>query len=361
VIDLGQLKKVTADPTTKTVTAQGGALWADVNKAAAKFGLAVVGGTVSNTGVGGLTLQGGYGFLTPQHGLALDNLISAQVIIADGRQLTASSEVNADLFWAVRGAGQCIGVVVEFTFKAHPQPHNVWTGKITFAADKLPAIIESLNLSLKHPKGKAASMCLLARPPDAASAVVTTVVFYNGSEEEGRRHFARLLQVDAISCDMEMRPYQQTNTMLDSALPAGGRKMVVGLLLAPPIRPEFASQVMAEVKHKLEMEPDMGQTSIEVDYFDLSKVCRVPVSQTAFPSRRMILNAAILLQWSDPKKDSELDAWARGIQNMFDEELTRAGYEPSTLVSNFLSYSEGKPDFDETKAKGHQQDTYSCC
>ncbi|KAF7597048.1 hypothetical protein BBP40_010522 [Aspergillus hancockii] len=338
VIDLSQLKDVTVDPIARTVTAQGGALWADVDKAAAEFDLAVVGGTVSHTGVGGLTLRGGYGYLTPQYGLVIDNLIAAKVIIADGRELLASSEVNSDLFWAIRGAGQCIGVVVEFIFSAHPQPHCVWAGTITFLADKLPAIVESLNLSMKHPEGKAASQCMLAQSPDGAGTVVTTVVFFNGSEAEGRRHFARLLRLEAISCDMKMRPYKETNTMLDSA--AGGRKSIVGLLIAPIIRSKFASQVMNEFKRQLEIEPDMGSTCIEIDYFDMSRICQVPVTRTAFPSRRMNLNAAILLQWSDPKKDSELSLWARSIQSMSNEELTRAGYEPDMLVSNFFGYTE---------------------
>ncbi|KAE8144540.1 hypothetical protein BDV25DRAFT_134576 [Aspergillus avenaceus] len=338
VIDLGRLKKVTVDPTDKTVTVQGGALWADVDKAAAQFDLAVVGGTVSHTGVGGLTLRGGYGFLTPEYGLAIDNLIAAKVVTADGQQLTATDEVNTDLFWAIKGAGQCIGVVVEFMFKAHPQPHYVWTGMITFAADKLPAIIDSLNGALRHPEGKASAQCVLARSPDGA--VVTTVVFFNGSEEAGKRHFSRLLEIEAIDYGMKARAYEETNTMLDPVLPVGGRKSIVGLLLAPPIRPEFASRVMNELQHKITAEPDMSSTCIEIDYFDMSKICQTPATETAFPSRRMILNAALLLQWSDPNKDAELMDWAENIQDMCNSELRDAGYEPGRLVSNFFSYSQ---------------------
>ena len=173
-IDLSKLRKVTVDPNAETVTAQGGARWVDVDKAAEQHGLAVVGGTVNTTGVGGLTLGkesisgfsslasilmpffkiqayfernnaahhtkpcpfnkmltsvslgGGYGYLVGQYGLVIDNLLEVEMVLADGKIVTASKHKNTQLFWAIRGAGACFGVVLNFTFKAYRLGCDVW-------------------------------------------------------------------------------------------------------------------------------------------------------------------------------------------------------------------------------------------
>ena len=120
VIDLSGMRGVRVDPTARTARAGGGCTWGDVDHATHAFGLACPSGIISTTGVGGLTLGGGIGHLTRKHGLAIDNLLEADVVLADGRMVTASTEQNADLFWAIRGGGGNFGIVTSFLFQLHP-------------------------------------------------------------------------------------------------------------------------------------------------------------------------------------------------------------------------------------------------
>jgi len=144
-IDLSRLNEVVVKPKENIVIVEGGALWADVDKAAAEHGLAVVGGTVNTTGVGGLTLGGGYGYLVGEHGLVIDNLLEVSMVLASGRVVRTTAIIEHDLFWAIRGAGASFGVVLTFTFKAHKLNHPVWGGTLVIEIDELDKVVAFAN------------------------------------------------------------------------------------------------------------------------------------------------------------------------------------------------------------------------
>jgi len=141
VIDLSAMRSVWVDPAAGTAQVQGGALWGDVDRETQVHGLATTGGVVGHTGVAGLTLGGGLGFLMRRHGLAVDNLLAAEVITADGRVIRASAEEHPDLFWALRGGGGNFGVVSTFRFALHPVGPNVLAGPIFWAADDTAEVL----------------------------------------------------------------------------------------------------------------------------------------------------------------------------------------------------------------------------
>src|SRR5438876_1268398 len=136
MIDLSQMKGIQVDPERRTVRAQGGVTWAELNRETQRHGLAVTGGVVSSTGIAGLTLGGGLGWLMGKYGLALDNLRSVELITAEGKILRASKDEEPDLFWAVRGGGGNFGVVTSFEFQLHPVGPTVTGGLIAHPFDR---------------------------------------------------------------------------------------------------------------------------------------------------------------------------------------------------------------------------------
>ena len=141
VIDLSLIRYTYVDPQARTVRVGGGCTWGDVDHATHAFSLAVPSGIISTTGVGGLTLGGGMGYLTRKYGLTIDNLIAAEVVLADGRLVTADEQHHADLFWALRGGGGNFGVVTEFVFKAQPI-YTVYAGPMLWDLDQAPKLMK---------------------------------------------------------------------------------------------------------------------------------------------------------------------------------------------------------------------------
>lgn len=223
LIDLGRMRNVRVDEQNQLLYVQGGALWSDVDAAAWEYGLATVGGTVADTGVGGLTLGGGYGVLSGLYGLVIDNLVGATVVLASGEVKHASRDENPDLLWALQGAGQNFGVTTEFVLQAYPQketyqgtmlfpctPANI-SAVVSFMND-LFAVHQADTSSTTSPGTKTAGRALvlfgLAKPaPMDYQTVLLVNAHYAGSKADGLACYQPLLDLNPIM-----------NTMGDGAL-----------------------------------------------------------------------------------------------------------------------------------------------
>ena len=168
VIDLSRMRGVRVDPAARTAQVAGGCLWGDVDHAGHAFGLAVPSGIISTTGVGGLTLGGGIGHLSRKYGLTIDNLLSVDMVLADGSFVTANDHQNQDLFWAVRGGGGNFGVVTSFTFQLHPV-HTVTAGPIFWALEDAPQVMRAYEKFITDaPEEINGFFAFLTVPPVAA-------------------------------------------------------------------------------------------------------------------------------------------------------------------------------------------------
>ena len=199
VADLSGLSSVTVDPAARTARAGGGVTWAGFNEATAAHGLATTGGVVSTTGVGGLTLGGGIGYLTRGYGLSCDNLLSAEVVTADGQTVTASETEHPDLYWALRGGGGNFGVVTEFTFRVHPVA-EIYGGPMFFELSDGPALLAYFNEFIKTaPREYGGFPAFQIAPPlpfvpedRVGEPFVALVSCWTGSTDDGREDPAGL-------------------------------------------------------------------------------------------------------------------------------------------------------------------------
>ena len=219
VIDLTGMKGVRVDPTTNTVRAEGGVLWLEFDRETQAFGLATTGGTNSDTGIAGLTLGGGHGWLGGKHGLTCDNLLSADVVTADGKFLTASATENQDLFWGLRGGGGNFGVVTSFEYQLHPVG-PLLAGIVIHPFDKAKEVLEFYRDFSGGIPDEVSTACGILTSPEG-HPVVAMVACYNGPIEAGEEVLRPLREFGPPLADhITTMSYVELQTMVDAmALP----------------------------------------------------------------------------------------------------------------------------------------------
>ncbi|OJJ65581.1 hypothetical protein ASPBRDRAFT_70307 [Aspergillus brasiliensis CBS 101740] len=340
VLDLSRLREVHVDPHSRVLKVQGGALWEDVDVAAAQYKLAVVGSTLNQIGVAGATLGGGYGWLTGQYGLAIDNLLWVRMILADGRIVTASEEQHPDLFWAIRGAGQSFGVAVELCFRAHKQDHHVFAGTLLFTADKLPALVNFANQFETITDGKQGFWFGFTMLPSMTQCSILAVVFYNGPQAAAQEFFSPILLLNSVVNKTQMLPYDSLNGILNTAdilarrqsrsrfdinypadKSAGHRKSLRGSNITLPLDVEFVLSIYSEFNSILRDYPQTRDSRLLFELLPNTQLAKIPNDAAAFTSRGFYYNVSTLFEWSE----AYLDHRIRSLQKSLMDRIGRLG------------------------------------
>lgn len=331
VIDLGNMRSVEVNTSDMTVTFGGGCLWKDVDSALEERGLATVGGVVNHTGVGGLTLGGGHGWLTPLYGLTIDNLIEAEVVLADGTIVTASETTNPDLFWALRGAGAQFGVVTRFVSRAYKQD-KVWSGTLAFSPDKLPALVAVANgLHDRHDTGGHCLALGIGYGPDGITRVVSAIPCFHGPELAGKQFFSALLDIEAIANDTRMMSTAQMNTLLNPIFEHGIRRLMGSSNVTMPIDTEALLQTADMFWQFCDSRQGMGMSVIAIEIFSTDKIRSIAQTATAYANRGNYYDAMTAFGW----EDASLDTAVRQLNRRLCEQIRvsngyRAGYGDGT-------------------------------
>lgn len=321
MIDLSPMKGVFVDPVKRTARAQGGVTWGEFNRATQVYGLATTGGVISSTGVGGLTLGGGLGYLMGQHGLAVDNLLSAEVVLATGEVVQASAEQNPDLYWALRGGGGNFGVVTSFEFEVHPVGPMVHGGVIAFPIEQAAEMLRFFReLTTTLPDELVMFGGLLHAPDGSGAKICAIICGHSGTPEQAEADFARIRAFGAPIMDaLGPIPYTALNSMLDGGFPKGARNYWKSSFLAE--LDDGAIQVMVQQFPKC----PSPMSGMLIEHFH-GAVSRVPVGATAFPHRAPGFNLLVASEWLDPGEDGAQIAWARETYEALKPFMASGGY-----------------------------------
>lgn len=304
MIDLATMKTIKVDPEARTAVAQGGVTWAELNRATQAHGLAVTGGVVSSTGIAGLTLGGGLGWLMGKYGLALDNLRSVELVTAEGEVLRTSKDEHPDLFWAVRGGGGNFGVATSLEYQLHPVGPMITGGLLAHPFDRAREVLRFFRDSTASLPDELTVFGGLIHSPDGAK-LAAMVTAHCGSPDEAGKALRPLKEFGPPLMDtVGPISYSDLNGMLDAGYPKGALNYWKSSFLA-----ELSDDVIdATIECFGKCPSPMSQMLLE--HFH-GAATRVPVNETAFPHRAVGYNLVVLSQWMDPADTERCTAWAR--------------------------------------------------
>lgn len=302
VVDLSGMRGVTVDAEKRTARVQGGALLRDLDAATHRHGLATTGGLISTTGVGGLTLGGGLGWLMRQHGLACDNVVGAEVVTADGQVRRASATENPDLFWAIRGGGGNFGVVTHFEFRLHPMT-TLFGGMLVFPGPRAPEVLRVYRDLATEAPDELTLFAGLMTSPDG-HPINAIFAAYNGDPKKGEAAIQPLRALGPVADQMSVMPYPALNSMLDEGFPSGLQVYWRSDFLKS--LPDEAIDMLCE-RHAAITSP---LSALLIEQFG-GAVARVPADETAFAQRDALFNLAVISRWADPSTADTHIEWAK--------------------------------------------------
>jgi FAD/FMN-containing dehydrogenase len=347
LIDLSGMKGVQVDPQARVARANAGALWGEFDRETQLFGLATPGGRMTTTGVGGFTLGGGYAWISTKHGLACDNLISAQVVTADGRVVTAGEDENSDLLWGLRGGGGNFGVVTSYEFNLHPLGPIVMAGLAIHTIDRAGEVARAWRDWVESaPDAVCTGLGILLAPPEPfvppevqGTPVLAVLAMYAGDPDEGEEVLRPLKEeIGPPAVDLIDRiPYTAFQAIVDPFSPTGWLNYHRGEHLAS--LPDEA--IDTYIEHGARVKSPMSQSIV---FRHGGAISRVADEATAASHRDAPYMWHPIAAWSDPADSEREVAWVReasaamepfatgGVYLNFEqdegEQHVRAGYTP---------------------------------
>lgn len=339
VIDLSPMNDVVVDAESQTARAGAGATWGEFDAATQEHGLAVTGGRFSTTGVAGLTLGSGSGWLERKCGLTADNLLAADVVLADGRAVTASAEENADLFWGLRGGSGNFGIVTSFEFRLHRVGPIVYGGMLLYPPDRAGDVLRCLRDVMEAaPDDLGAAGALISAPPEPfvpeearGKPVVGVVICWTGDHDAGERVVAPLREVAQPVVDLVgPMPYAALQSMLDASGPKGIRAYMKAEFLE-----DLGDEVVEKLIHSgLQSPGPLTQVLIEPMG---GAIGRVSEDDTALGRRDTTWCYHAIALWMDPSQEADDAhvAWARQLAD---------DLQPHTTSGVYLNFTSDEGD-----------------
>jgi FAD/FMN-containing dehydrogenase len=323
MIDLSPMQYVQVAPAAHTARVAGGTRWGHFNLETQAHGLATTGGVVSSTGVGGLTLGGGLGWLMPKHGMALDNLLDVELVLADGRIVTASADQHPDLFWAVRGGGGNFGVASSFGFRLHEVGPIVHGGLVAWTADHARDVLRLFRDLAAKASDDLMLVGAVLTGPDGVTKLAAIVAGYFGPAADATAALAPIKSFGQPAMDaMGPIPYAALNGMLDASFPRGARNYWKSHFF-----PEMTDRAIdAVVEGALACPSPLG--SVIIEHFH-GAVTRVAPTATAYALRSTGFNVLVMSEWLAPGDDVANTKWARD---------TYAALTPFVGPSRYVNY-----------------------
>lgn len=327
VIHLGGIKGIEVDPVARIARAGGGVLWGEFDKATQAHGLHTPGGRITTTGIGGFTTGGGYGWTSSVHGLALDNLVSAEIVTADGRVLEASEEENADLFWGIRGGGGNFGIVTRFDFRLHPLGPIVLAGMALWPVSEAPRVLRAWRDHVdRAPDRLSAAAAIITAPPEEfvpehlrLQPCVGILAIYVGDPDEGSEAVQPIKDLAPDLDAIAPMPYVAFQSMLDGGAPFGQRSYWRGEYMAA--LPDEAIQTFIE-RAGAPISPFSQMILFRIG----QGVTTVADGATSFSHRDAKYLLHPISVWEDPAGDERQIAFARAVAEAMRPFTTGAAY-----------------------------------
>ena len=329
MLDMSLMKGIHVDPLRRTARAQGGVTWREFNRETQAHGLATTGGVISTTGIAGLTLGGGLGWLMAKHGLAMDNLLSAEAVTAAGDIVRASKDENADLFWGLQGGGGNFGAVSWLEYRLHPVG-TVTSGLIAHPFDRARDVLKFFReiTSAVLPDDLTIFGALLHAPDGDQIAVI--IVCHCGPLAEAEAALQPIKKFGTPILDsIGPTSYEETNRMLDAGFPRGALNYWKSNFMS-----ELSDQAIDTLVSQFAACPS-PMSGLLLEHIH-GAATRIGVSETAFPHRREGYNFLVVSEWLDPAENARNIAWARESYDVM-----RPSFTPGRYV-NYLGDDDGE-------------------